>query len=71
MLALHKLQRHRHQSSVRPIEMRSQVDLGTRRIPGGKVDHLNLPLEIECEKVAGMLRAIALARYRIDLVVRG
>src|SRR5450759_1326182 len=56
-----ELQRHWNQIGVRPIEMRSQVDFCVRCIPGGKVDDLDLSLEIEGDEMAGMRHTIALA----------
>jgi hypothetical protein len=64
---IHELQRHRYQARIGPIKMRSQIDLRARRIPCGEVDDLNVPVKIECDEMAGMCCAIALADYHINL----
>jgi hypothetical protein len=49
---IHKLQRHRNETGIGPIEMRPQINLRARCVPSWKVDDLNLPFEIESNKMA-------------------
>ncbi len=66
-----ELDRHRHLGSLCSGQRRSHVDVGVRGVACCQFDHLQVPIQVNRDKVTWVSERIAVANHRIGLIGTG